>query len=342
MLTNLQIINFRSFRELRVPGLTRVNLFVGPNNAGKTSILEAAEILAGGTIGTLLKGPRRRGERAESWLHLAHLFHGHAPAPGSSFTLRNEGGVERWVSCEIARKAPAQSPDEIAKALAAGDLIPGSDSLRFTSHQTEPALELPFFDGKMPDLSLPEAGPPLIFMGTDGPDQQRLGASWDKVVLSPEEGKITEALKIIEPRIERLAYSSTEPPGFFLKLRGVHQRVPLGSTGDGLKRLLALALHLSSSQGGLLLIDEIDTGLYHTAMIDMWKLVVETARRLDVQVLATTHSLDCVRALAWLHETDPTLAGEVTLHRVERDLPQTVSYSAEELAIAARHHMDVR
>jgi hypothetical protein len=90
------------------------------------------------------------------------------------------------------------------------------------------------------------------------------------------------------------------------------------------------------------MVDEIDTGLHHTVMVKMWKLVIETARRLGVQVLATTHSLDCVRALAWVQEENPQIASEVTLHRIERGLPSTIRYTMNELAIAAAHHLEVR
>ncbi|HEV7515426.1 MAG TPA: chromosome segregation protein SMC, partial [Thermoanaerobaculia bacterium] len=61
-----------------------------------------------------------------------------------------------------------------------------------------------------------------------------------------------------------------------------------------------------------------------------------------VQVLATTHSLDCVRALAWVQEENPQIASEVTLHRIERGLPSTIRYTMNELAIAAAHHLEVR
>jgi hypothetical protein len=77
-------------------------------------------------------------------------------------------------------------------------------------------------------------------------------------------------------------------------------------------------------------------------MVDMWKLVIQTARRLGVQVLATTHSLDCVRALAWVQKKTPEIASEVTLHRIERGLPSTIRYTMDELAIAAEHHLEVR
>lgn len=109
-----------------------------------------------------------------------------------------------------------------------------------------------------------------------------------------------------------------------------------------MKHLLALVLHLFSARGGFLLIDEIDTGLHYSVMADMWRLVVETAKRLEVQVFATTHSLDCVRALARLRKKYPETADEVTLHRVEKDAPQTVVYDADEIVIATESQLEVR
>ncbi len=53
-----------------------------------------------------------------------------------------------------------------------------------------------------------------------------------------------------------------------------------------------------TSAGGCLFVDEIDTGLHYSVMAKMWHLLIETARRLDVQVFASTHSLDCLQALA--------------------------------------------
>ena len=42
-LATVDIENFRCFQKLTVKGLTRVNLFVGRNNSGKTAFLEAVE-----------------------------------------------------------------------------------------------------------------------------------------------------------------------------------------------------------------------------------------------------------------------------------------------------------
>jgi predicted ATPase len=183
------------------------------------------------------------------------------------------------------------------------------------------------------------------FLGSEAVERDRLGELWDEVVLEPEEEGVTEALRIIDPRIERIAFIGDSPRAsrnIFLKLADSEQRLPLGSMGDGLKRLLSLALHLFSARGGFLLVDEIDTGLHHTVMVNMWKLVIQTARRLDVQVLATSHSLDCVRALAWVREQNPDLASDVTLHRVEKGATTTVAFTSDELLVAAQNHLELR
>jgi AAA15 family ATPase/GTPase len=41
MFQKITVANFRGFRELRLESLGRVNLVVGDNNVGKTSLLEA-------------------------------------------------------------------------------------------------------------------------------------------------------------------------------------------------------------------------------------------------------------------------------------------------------------
>ena len=45
MLHTLSLNGFRGFESYRLSGLARVNLLVGKNNSGKTSVLEAVELL---------------------------------------------------------------------------------------------------------------------------------------------------------------------------------------------------------------------------------------------------------------------------------------------------------
>jgi predicted ATPase len=183
-----------------------------------------------------------------------------------------------------------------------------------------------------------------FFLGTSGATLVDLAQKWESsIALTPEEDSVYAAMRIIEPQFERLVFTGEgENTTVLIKLRDTPGRLPLGSLGDGTKRLLAQAIFLVQAQGGVLLIDEIDTGLHYSTMESMWRFIIEASRRLDVQVFATTHSGDCIRALAWLQAQQPELAQAVSVHRIDKDASSAVRYSAEDIQIAARHHVEVR
>ena len=109
-----------------------------------------------------------------------------------------------------------------------------------------------------------------------------------------------------------------------------------------MRRLLALSLSLIRAESGVLLVDEIDTGLHYSVMGQMWHLVTEAARRANVQVFATTHSHDCVRGLAWLCGSFPDLKNEVSLQKIDPDLEEAVALDAEDIVLALDQGMEVR
>jgi hypothetical protein len=188
--------------------------------------------------------------------------------------------------------------------------------------------------------------PSVNFIGTTDPEY-RLASLWDQILLTPNEEKVIESLRIIEPSVERIA-SLSRPSGrgtpspIVLRLRGSDTRVPIGSMGDGIKRLLVLSVNLVTSAGGCLLIDEIDTGLHYSVIAKMWQLLIETARRLDVQVFASTHSLDCLEALAQVCEGKSDLAEEVAVHRIQNGHEASTHYTGSELAVAVDHEIEIR
>jgi len=365
MLTTLRIHNYRCFRKLTVEGLTRVSLLVGANNAGKTSVLEAAELVLGGTNPAILsRSPQSRGEiglvRSEPgslrhYLEVNHLFRGHVLQPGASFEIDAlTGDGSRFFSCKVIPRPSGRlegdeeaPPPELLRPGPNLVLSVSADRMGPDAH-VFPMVGYSLWLGLLRNAATPSLDKAwkVRFLETAAPPVWALRELWDDVVLTPEEEKATNALQIIEPDIERLAALSGSRGqtggGMFVKLKGSDERIPLGSMGEGLKRLLALSLNVVSSAGGYLLVDEIDTGLHHSVMTRMWRLVVEAARRLDVQVLATTHSLDCVRALASLYEESPNVRDLISLHRIERGAEASVPYSADEILAAAQHQMELR
>jgi AAA15 family ATPase/GTPase len=91
-----------------------------------------------------------------------------------------------------------------------------------------------------------------------------------------------------------------------------------------------------------LLIDEIENGLHWSILPKVWRFLVETARVLDVQVFATTHSKDCIEALAELHRTDPLLAQRVTVHRLEAGRESSLRFDAGRVAEYVEMELETR
>ncbi|MEM7657581.1 MAG: AAA family ATPase, partial [Bacteroidota bacterium] len=79
---------------------------------------------------------------------------------------------------------------------------------------------------------------------------------------------------------------------------------PLFSYGDGVLRLARILIEIAARSGQRLMIDEIDTGFHFSRYPDLWKVVVLSAKRHDVQLFITTHNEECLRAFTKLLASD--------------------------------------
>ncbi len=369
MLTSLEMNHYRGFIAYRVAGLSRVNLLVGRNNCGKTSILEAIHLLASGSApevfaqiaerrGELIASRSdRHGYRVETTLAptFAHFFHGHDFARSSSFTvLGNREGSPRGATVVVLREIKVAREEESGKSTGGGSVGP---SIAITDQSKQDAPRTTIIpvteEGALVQTSTVQRAPrrhtasgngqPVVFIPPESLTPSLMSDMWNDAVKERRESEVINAMRILEPGLEDIVFLSGDATyDIRVAIREAQRRVPLGSLGEGMRRMLAIALALIQARGGLLLIDEIDTGLHYSVMGDMWKLVVETARRSDVQVFATTHSLDCVRGLAWLCDNYPALAKEVSVQKIEASLDESIALDAKELVLAVEQEMEVR
>lgn len=356
MLRSLKITGFRAFSSFEMKDLTRVNLLVGENNSGKTCVLEAVEILCGAGDGWVLtRSPARRGERSENGagssadgsghaeaVNLLHLFFGHPRSGNPSFRIEATSGEEtattRFVEATVKDLQPILLGTEGAQFVTVmrRPLAVRSNNDRVGELHLTP-------DGAHTPVDTPVgSGLPCQFVANDR-RQRSLRRQWDEIVATPDEVMVRELMRTVDERVEQFAaLASMTGPDFVVTLRGTAGRVPIGSLGDGVKSLLVIGTNLVRSARGVLLVDDIDAGLHYSVMTKMWKLVIEAARRLDVQVFATSHCLDCLRALAWACEEKPELGPEVSVHSLGRGKPTSVHHSAGEVRAAIEHEIELR
>ena len=183
----------------------------------------------------------------------------------------------------------------------------------------------------------------------DSLERYSMSDMWNRAITDGREQDVVEAMRTLEPKLNNIFFLTGEREarygergGILVEFQGTSKRYPLGSCGEGMRQLLALSLSLVRTQGGILLVDEIDTGLHYSTLGDMWLLVVKTAMQRNIQVFATTHSSDCFKGLAWLCENYPELRNEVSLQKIDRNLNEAVGLDGEQIRIADSEDIEVR
>ena len=354
-LPDLTIKGFRGIDHLTIPRLGRVTLLAGQNGVGKTTVLEAVRVFAArgrfSALVTLLQDRQEIDSDADENSHrvteidTTSLFFGRSSSKNQSISI---GPNKERLRIDI---IPLE--EEVPTLLSVVDPVQGlsvrfrdtrqirwnfseKNLMLFQQHQPFPPNDKP-----EPEIKIEELGPQLS-------SESDIARIWDSVALTNDEDRAMQALKLVlDYNIIGVAVVGDGDPTMskrrtLVRIKEQDRPVPLKSLGDGAVRLFGVALALANSRGGFLLIDEAENGIHHSVQYVFWKMVLQTAQENAVQVLATTHSWDCVRGFAYaaaeIGEAEGIL---VRLDRDDRGL-RPVNYSEEDLKVAADQGIEVR
>ncbi|NOX53803.1 MAG: AAA family ATPase [Planctomycetes bacterium] len=357
MLTSFSAKTFRCFRDLSLCPLARVNLITGANNCGKTALLEALFLHVAPTnpeVAVRLCGFRgfptspKGLEEAWTW-----FFFRRRVSEAAALSSTGADGVKRALrlSLQSIETAEVGTGDVSTMLPMEGHSRPVMAGLR--------QLVLEYKDSDRTVTSTVTLSEDLRVVKLERAGVQPFAES---VFLTPRhrnlqedaerfsdylervgrESELVDVLRILEPRIKRVVVLASGGMHFLGADAGLGEVIPLSFLGDGLVRLACIALAIASASGGLVLIDEVENGLYHSAMSRVWQAIGEAARRQNVQVFATTHSLECIRAA---YEAFSQMGpDEFRLFRLDRnkDDVSAVVYDAETVEAALVHGIEVR
>lgn len=371
-LQSLSVSGFKALSDVHIPRLADINLFVGKNNAGKTTILEAISLLLCRDLRTRLYALLvERGELSVNrWQNNSRraslsvtdpsfsvtdvsfeaLFNGRPElTPDLKFKIFGEqddpdleiGFV--WLRQERREDAsvtylPSNGPEVDI------DAIPGFSIRRKSLIGLLPLDRINRMFARRASREVPDTN--VVFIRSSGMSMEEIGKIWDSVALTDDEDHVVEALRIIVPSLEKLVMiqspESRSERVLMAKVAEFRWPVPFKSLGEGALHLLSIALATIHARGSMLLIDEIASAIHYSVQPKIWELIYRQTQNYDVQVFATTHSWDCVRAL---HRSDggPDLP-QAALHRLERSLEavKVVSFFGDELQTIDAEEIEVR
>lgn len=287
MIHNLELTNLRGIGSVSFEDLGRVNLIIGGNNTGKTSVLEGL---------TLLFGSHPQLER------LPTLFRQSANA--------QDNWTNFWPT--LVRNQDYEHFNlKTDTVMVTGQVTNNEAFLARRLYDIDSSSHDPNLDGRNAIIRIPgknngnvNAGHStptrkLSVLSTVQPDPKQTSALFNEIApLNPEnETKLEELLRVaIEPRLKRLRYAKlkgTQEHLIYADL-GSGPMIPFTQMGQAFARVLHIYCELFSVQPDILLVDEIENGLYYDGLQDFWKGLFTVLRDQDIQLFATTHSKECM------------------------------------------------
>ena len=362
MLKSFVARNFRCFKELRLDTLGRMNLIAGDNGVGKTALLEAIFLHLGPTNAALttvvdrMRGlPPFEADGDKQW---GWLFRNKETQVPIGLDCELADGVMRHLALRLG------SPQEyrIEKGTGQGQAGLSARPTTFRTSGSELIMEYQDSTGtktltkglltvggqKGRELVAVQADPPVTVLSPKAllfrsfvpgfeEDAERLNA----MVARKTEGQLLKAVQRIQPAVQGLV------PGYYAQQPmiygdvGFRERIPLALAGDGMLRLVRYLVGIADCAGGVVLIDEVENGFYHSVLPKLWQALAVACEGANVQLFATTHSWECIGAA---YEALKDTSSTFFLHRLERseDGIIAITLDRQHIETALKCELEVR
>lgn len=319
LLRHIKYLNIKSFRGLKnvnLDNLKTLNLFVGENNTGKTSILEIIDFLENpGIIGNYIRVSRSReilfhplnGRLTpyESFINMFDKRDGHKKISfdtniyNKEISIILEGKEERIIKIndkenDKDRETLFDRDEEIADEEVLsfkGNLVfenyPDKEEQVFTLDEDESRIG--YGSNRHDDFIDIRYISPM--------DHLAQNSIISRVIKSGNKNEVIELLKIFDKKIKGLEIiENRRRPVPYIDHEELGM-IPLSTFGDGIKKALLIASNIVTVKGGVLLIDEIETSIHKIALEKFFKWFIDSCNKYNVQTFIATHSLEAIDAI---------------------------------------------
>jgi len=346
-LSSFEAVRYRGIDGLSLPRLARANLITGVNGIGKTAVLEAMWLFTGRYNTSLLWNTNvQRG----SGLILDPV----AELADGMLELRGEENEQPcYIKASFQKLSNAETAIPIGNAqggiTANGPFIgkidvelEGINSKQDTGGAHSTPLGIILYDRFEESNSKPASiilGTRFQFETTD----EYLKIYSDMVRHNRKKDFIS-AINLILPYVQDVEILTTEiNQAYVSAVTNDGKQLPLHDLGGGAVRLYQLFLDFFTARNGVVFADELENGLHHSVLEDVWTFSRQWLLQWNVQLVATTHSGECIGAAMAAFEDAPN---DLAIHKLYRNEKtgkvEAATFTGETLEGARDLNLEIR
>jgi AAA15 family ATPase/GTPase len=123
----------------------------------------------------------------------------------------------------------------------------------------------------------------------------------------------------------------------------MQEKVPLNSISSGINRILSILLIMASHPRSVVVVDEIENGLYYKHHESFWRWLLSFSKSSESQLFLSTHSEEWIKALVGVADADAIKnVAFWRLERNERGEPELFEFDGATLKSGIEFGVEVR
>jgi AAA15 family ATPase/GTPase len=94
-------------------------------------------------------------------------------------------------------------------------------------------------------------------------------------------------------------------PSIYVTLKHKPEMLPIAVVSSGINKFISLLIAVRTNRGGVVLIDELENGIYFKMFPALWGALYAAAKDNRTQLFISTHSLECLNGVTEYIDEDP-------------------------------------
>lgn len=341
VINSIEINNFRGIKQLTVSDFSKINLIVGDNNSGKTTFLEAIQLLFAKPQLSYVRNVinqrtilKPNNSFYTSFIKMFNIQHSsdrlefdiYAHTNNGPFEFQLSGNEKSVPGDEVLQISKMSSRQKIEYRLNSpyipdtARVFTGSIATQNRGKEYENNISCTSLDDR---ISGPLVKKEVHYIPSFGHLRYDLIKN---IVEKPDYKQLAiNVLKQFDSSVADICYTKADDGTFIETIitnKGVN--MPFSVYGDGIKKILFILNKMVDATDSILLIDEIETGLHKKYFDTLFPIVFALADKLNVQLFIATHSIEAIDAILRYGNYDNNISDNdpirvITLKRIDSD-----------------------